>query len=488
MPFNGSGGFVSLAAPIFPAVPNTTIISSYYNSQLNDIFSGLGNCVTRDGQSPATNNLPMAGFKHTGAANATGTGEYLVYGQSGSFIDLLVSGNLVVQGATTLQGAVTLGDAAGDALVINSSTVSIPNGLTFGGAGSVVVNNNLTVVSGFACQGGTTLGDAAVDPLIINSSTATTPNGLTFNGGQVTINGSNAIPLYIDSNNTTTTQAQWLASNTLRGLIGSGATFTGGAATQWGIRSQGDLLFSAGGTGTIHAQMDTSGRVGVGVVPSPWNTGSYKTIDLNTRGLSVAGGTDSAVIAQGVYNDGAWKYAGTTTFGVTRLDFFDGDFVFSTAPSGTGGAAVTFTERLRLKRDGRLYGTTLHNNASGAAGATNQYIASGTYTPTGTALNNISAITPDAAQWLRVGNVVTVSGSLSVTTSAGGGAITRFSLTLPLASGLTTTAQCNGAGVTALGEAVQMSCDVATDVATGFFGSTAASAKTITYTYTYLMQ
>lgn len=81
MPFNGSGGFIPLAAPIFPAVPNTTIVSSYYNQNLTDLFGGFGNCVTRDGQSPATANLPMGGFKHTGAAVATGAGEYLTYGQ-----------------------------------------------------------------------------------------------------------------------------------------------------------------------------------------------------------------------------------------------------------------------------------------------------------------------------------------------------------------------------------------------------------------------
>lgn len=84
MPFNGSGGFVPLAAPIFPAVPNTIIASSYYNQNLQDIFGGLGNAVTRDGQSPATANLPMGGNKHTGAAEATAAGQYIVWGQLGA--------------------------------------------------------------------------------------------------------------------------------------------------------------------------------------------------------------------------------------------------------------------------------------------------------------------------------------------------------------------------------------------------------------------
>lgn len=88
MPFNGSGGFDSLAAPIFPAVAGTTITSSYYNAQLNDVFSGLGMCITRDGQSPATANLPMAGFKHTGAGDANAAGQYMVWGQSAAAFGL----------------------------------------------------------------------------------------------------------------------------------------------------------------------------------------------------------------------------------------------------------------------------------------------------------------------------------------------------------------------------------------------------------------
>lgn len=82
MPFNGSGGFDPVAAPAFPAVAGTTIVAEYYNEVINDILTGLGQVITRDGQSPAQANLPMGGFKHTGAGDATANGQYLVYGQS----------------------------------------------------------------------------------------------------------------------------------------------------------------------------------------------------------------------------------------------------------------------------------------------------------------------------------------------------------------------------------------------------------------------
>lgn len=66
MPFNGSGTFISLAPPDFPALPFTTILASMFNANLNDIFTnGLTNCLTRDGQSVPFTNLPMGGFKFT---------------------------------------------------------------------------------------------------------------------------------------------------------------------------------------------------------------------------------------------------------------------------------------------------------------------------------------------------------------------------------------------------------------------------------------
>lgn len=71
MPFNGSGVFGPIAAPDFPAVSNTLIKASQFNANMYDVFAGLTNCFTRDGQSPALNNLPMGGFRLTGLGNPT---------------------------------------------------------------------------------------------------------------------------------------------------------------------------------------------------------------------------------------------------------------------------------------------------------------------------------------------------------------------------------------------------------------------------------
>lgn len=80
MSWNGSGVY-SLPALYFPEAPGNLVDSTRYNGTLNDISTGLNNALAKDGQNSATANLPMAGFKHTGAAGGTATGEYLTYGQ-----------------------------------------------------------------------------------------------------------------------------------------------------------------------------------------------------------------------------------------------------------------------------------------------------------------------------------------------------------------------------------------------------------------------
>lgn len=91
MAFNGSGAFLPQDPPAYPAIPGEDIIADYFNAIIDDILDGFSNCITRDGQSPPTANLPMGNFKHTGAAAATAAGEYLTYDQSPDLFFKLVS-------------------------------------------------------------------------------------------------------------------------------------------------------------------------------------------------------------------------------------------------------------------------------------------------------------------------------------------------------------------------------------------------------------
>lgn len=70
MAFNGSGLFqINTAGQ--PVVSGTTISSSVFNALTGDLATGLSTCITKDGQTTVTANIPMSGFKFTGLAIGT---------------------------------------------------------------------------------------------------------------------------------------------------------------------------------------------------------------------------------------------------------------------------------------------------------------------------------------------------------------------------------------------------------------------------------
>ena len=71
-------------------------------------------------------------------------------------------------------------------------------------------------------------------------------------------------------------------------------------------------------------------------------------------------------------------------------------------------------------------------------------VLSGTYTPTITDVTNIDSSTPAVMQWSRVGDVVTVSGLLSVDTTAA--SLAKLRMSLPVASNFTSSTNCAGGG------------------------------------------
>jgi hypothetical protein len=159
----------------------------------------------------------------------------------------------------------------------------------------------------------------------------------------------------------------------------------------------------------------------------------------------------------------------------------DFDLVFKTMAAGTSVA-----ERLRITSNGRLYGTALHNNAGAVTGTTNQYIASGTYTPTITNGANVAASTASACQWIRVGNVVTISGKISVDPTATS-TITVVTITLPIATTITDN-ELAGAGTRSEITTVVPVLIAGTATEANFvFYPTDATDRSIYFSFTYLI-
>lgn len=80
MSFNGAGVYTLPGAQL----ANGATVSATENNQFrNDVATALNVAWTRDGQAPATSDIPMGSHKLTGLANGTVSGDALHYGQIG---------------------------------------------------------------------------------------------------------------------------------------------------------------------------------------------------------------------------------------------------------------------------------------------------------------------------------------------------------------------------------------------------------------------
>ena len=101
MSFNGSGTFLINTAGQ-PVVPNTVISSTAFNALTADLANGLSTCITKDGQTTPTANIPMGNNKITGlAAGTAGTDAANLSQVQGSTAKLLQS----VTGTDTITAA-----------------------------------------------------------------------------------------------------------------------------------------------------------------------------------------------------------------------------------------------------------------------------------------------------------------------------------------------------------------------------------------------
>ena len=82
MPFS-AGVFSRLYNWVTDASNSIPMTPSRFDQDANDMATGLSNCVTRNGQSPPTTNLPMGGFKLTGLAAGTNANDSVNFSQLG---------------------------------------------------------------------------------------------------------------------------------------------------------------------------------------------------------------------------------------------------------------------------------------------------------------------------------------------------------------------------------------------------------------------
>jgi len=156
--------------------------------------------------------------------------------------------------------------------------------------------------------------------------------------------------------------------------VGGGASYilmgnsdSGGTAGPVVISSANRVLqfgvgtsFSSAGGGTFseYARIDSSGNLGLGVTPSAWDS-SYKAIRVNNITVASQDQTGGAEFSKNSYvaSGGANTYIATGF--ATKYEQVSGAHRWYTAPSGTAGNAIAFTQAMTLDASGNLgIGTT----------------------------------------------------------------------------------------------------------------------------------
>jgi hypothetical protein len=118
--------------------------------------------------------------------------------------------------------------------------------------------------------------------------------------------------------------------------------------------SSGVVTFNTNNTERM--RLDVSGNLGLGITPSAWGQG--RAIEVFGQGYGIWNGTASIYSIANAYFNGGFKYANTGAQ-ASHYYQFQGAHVWSTAPSGTAGNAISFTQAMTLDASGNLgIGTT----------------------------------------------------------------------------------------------------------------------------------
>lgn len=125
---------------------------------------------------------------------------------------------------------------------------------------------------------------------------------------------------------------------------------------------EGNLVPSISGGPNRVLSTDAAGNLGIGSAPSPWNN-VLTVIDLGGYcSFYSSAGTDTGMLQNAYYDAGGvfrYKQNGYASYYNQNFGGNSGAHAWFTAPSGIGGAPITFARAMTLTQDGRLLlGTT----------------------------------------------------------------------------------------------------------------------------------
>jgi hypothetical protein len=269
--------------------------------------------------------------------------------------------------------------------------------------------------------------------------------------------------------------------------------------TAIGVSGSNFNIYNGSGAET-RVTIDASGNLGLGVTPSAWGASTIG-LDIGAWSAFAAVG-GSSFIGFNSYSTStsafAYKNSGVIALGYQQTT---AGHYWQTAPSGTAGNAISFTQAMTLTSGGNLLvGTTVDSGeklqVSGSATFSSTLgingvadsVKSGTYTPTLAAVYNVASSGSYVCQYMRVGNVVTVGGAVEFAATAAN-TWTRISISLPISSTFDFSIRAGGGGAAS---ATNNTCGIQAEAFSGTkvhldsFPNTTSNLY-YTFSFTYLI-
>jgi hypothetical protein len=335
----------------------TTASTRYINftSATSGSLSTIYTSSTKLQYNPSTGALTSTSLTPTNALGTTygGTG---VTTSTGSGNNVLSTSPTLVTPVLGTPTSVTLTNATGLPLTTGvTGTLATTNGgtgLTSFTSGGVVYASStsaLTTGSGLVFDG-TNLGIGVSSPAYKLDVQASGYPGINV----ASTLGSGANGAYFQAKNGGGA-ASFFGTETTTG----GYTYTGAIANSAYIGPEGANPLQLVTNGIARATIDSSGNLGLGVTPSASSSGG----NFNLSG-DILGGS-AVTLGTNWYFNGGFKYKATGTASRLYLDTIGG-FDWYSAPSGTAGNAITFTQAMTLDASGNLFvgATALGSNAN----------------------------------------------------------------------------------------------------------------------------
>jgi hypothetical protein len=386
--------------------------------------------------------------------------------------------------SAALSGVLSDETGSGSAVFATSPTLVTPN---LGTPSAVNLTNGTSLpistgVSGLAAGVATFLGTPSSANLASAVTDETGSGALVFGTSPTFTTTINA-----PSGNASTPGLAWSAD-----ADGSGTGLYRSAANATSFANNGTLTGTVastgawtigpdGGPGTAAGAYHTTHGTVVDRFNSASGTGAYSartSLFLNSNQYFDGAGTSKAIVTGSGYT-----YANLTTS--TAVDStvvvkFATNSTSQTADAATSGIDSNL---LTIAANGATNLPGIHNVGSGN-------ITSGTYSPTITNTTNVSASTNNGAQYMRVGNVVTVSGTMDVTITTAAGTATDIGISLPIASNFANGNQASGIVSVSSSSGTGYSSgyifsDATNDRARVNFNAAASGTRTLQYHFTY---